>query len=67
MTEMVKAMFEISMYGDRGIRIQLGTTISKKTNERIRHFSVLLEKENIPGITNGFQPIQHCRFTMIHF
>lgn len=50
MTEMVKAMFEISMYGDRGIRIQLGTAISKKTNERIRHFSVLLEKENIPGI-----------------
>ena len=50
MIEMVKAMFEISLYGDRGIRIQLGTTISKKTNERIRNFSALLEKENIPGI-----------------
>ena len=47
---MVKAMFEISLYGDRGIRIQLGNTISKKTNERIRNFSALLENENIPGV-----------------
>ncbi len=47
---MVKAMFEISMYGDRGIRIQLGDSISKNTNKRIRNFSALLEKEKIPGV-----------------
>lgn len=47
---MVKAMFEMNMYGDRGIRIQLGDTISKKTNKRIRNFSALLEKEKIPGV-----------------
>lgn len=47
---MVRAMFEMSMYGDRGIRIQLGTAISKKTNEHIRNFSALLEREKINGI-----------------
>lgn len=43
-------MFEMNMYGDRGIRIQLGDAISKETNKRIRNFSALLEKEKILGV-----------------
>lgn len=43
-------MFVIEAYGDRGLRIQLGDSISKETNERIRSLSALLEKENNSGI-----------------
>lgn len=44
-------MFHVQVYGDRGLRIQLGETISKETNEKIRSFTALLEKEKIDGIT----------------
>ncbi|WP_156289581.1 5-oxoprolinase subunit PxpB [Oceanobacillus salinisoli] len=43
-------MFQIEAFGDKGIRVQLGKSISKETNERIRNFSWFLEKENIPGV-----------------
>ncbi|WP_405097416.1 5-oxoprolinase subunit PxpB [Oceanobacillus sp. FSL H7-0719] len=43
-------MFKIEVYGDRGMRVQLGDSISKETNEQIRSLSALLEKENINGI-----------------
>ncbi|RLL42826.1 5-oxoprolinase subunit PxpB [Oceanobacillus piezotolerans] len=43
-------MFEIQVYGDRGLRITLGDSISKETNDRIRSFSSLLEDENIKGV-----------------
>lgn len=43
-------MFVIETYGDRGLRIQLGDSISKETNERIRSLSALLEKETNSGI-----------------
>lgn len=43
-------MFNISPYGDRGIRIQFGSTISPETHQLIRSFSVLLEKEQLPGV-----------------
>lgn len=43
-------MFEINIYGDRGIRIQLGDTISEETNKKIRDLSSLLETEKIPGV-----------------
>ncbi|WP_085991153.1 5-oxoprolinase subunit PxpB [Oceanobacillus senegalensis] len=43
-------MFQIDPIGDKGLRIQLGETISKETNEKIRSLSLLLEKENISGI-----------------
>ena len=43
-------MYDVQVYGDRGIRIQFGKTISKDTNEKIRSFSALLEQEKIEGI-----------------
>jgi len=43
-------MFEITMYGDRGLRIQFGKAISEATNEQIRSFSFLLEQAAIPGV-----------------
>jgi inhibitor of KinA len=43
-------MFEVKAYGDRGLRIQFGETISEATNTTIRSFSHLLEKEAIPGV-----------------
>jgi len=44
------SMFEITVYGDRGLRIQFGDTISAAVNEKIRSFSFLLEKANISGV-----------------
>ena len=43
-------MFKVSAFGDRGLRLQFGETISPKTNQRIRSFSALLEQEKIHGI-----------------
>lgn len=43
-------MFHVTPFGDRGLRIQFGDAISPETNQRIRSFTVLLEKENIPGV-----------------
>ncbi|WP_249870410.1 5-oxoprolinase subunit PxpB [Oceanobacillus saliphilus] len=43
-------MFQISAYGDAGLRVQFGETISKETNEKIRSFCMYLEKEKIPGV-----------------
>lgn len=43
-------MFNIQIYGDQGMRIQFGNEISIETNERIRSFIYILEKENIQGI-----------------
>ncbi|MBP2077160.1 5-oxoprolinase subunit PxpB [Oceanobacillus polygoni] len=43
-------MFQISAYGDTGLRIQFGEHISKETNQQIRSFCMLLEKEKIPGV-----------------
>lgn len=43
-------MFEIQIYGDRGVRVQLGTEISQETNDKIRSFTRLLEKEKITGV-----------------
>ncbi|AXI10248.1 allophanate hydrolase [Oceanobacillus zhaokaii] len=43
-------MFRIDAYGDMGLRIQLGATISKETNEKIRSLALCLEKEKIPGV-----------------
>jgi UPF0271 protein len=43
-------MFDIQIFGDCGVRVQFGKEISETTNERIRSFSAMLEKENIPGI-----------------
>lgn len=43
-------MFRIDAYGDMGLRIQLGTTISKDTNGKIRSLALCLEKEKIPGV-----------------
>lgn len=43
-------MFEVSTVGDRGLRIQFGETISPDTNQQIRTFCMLLEKERIAGV-----------------
>ncbi|RDW20001.1 allophanate hydrolase [Oceanobacillus arenosus] len=43
-------MLRIDAYGDMGLRIQLGATISKETNNKIRSLALCLEKEEIPGI-----------------
>ncbi|MFC4023520.1 5-oxoprolinase subunit PxpB [Oceanobacillus longus] len=43
-------MFQISTYGDTGLRVQFGETISKNTNEQIRNFCMYLKEENIPGV-----------------
>ncbi|WP_087972349.1 5-oxoprolinase subunit PxpB [Oceanobacillus rekensis] len=43
-------MFKLNPYGDTGLRVQFGETISKETNEKIRSFCMYLEKENIPGV-----------------
>ncbi|MGJ9457896.1 5-oxoprolinase subunit PxpB [Oceanobacillus sp. CF4.6] len=43
-------MFQISAYGDAGLRVQFGEIISKKTNEQIRNFCLYLKEENIPGV-----------------
>ena len=39
------------MYGDRGLRVVLGESISKETNEKIRSLTTQLEKERIDGDT----------------
>src|SRR5690606_32340325 len=44
------ALFKVSAFGDSGLRIQFGETISPKTNQRIRSFAVLLEQEKLHGI-----------------
>ncbi|MBP1971147.1 inhibitor of KinA [Virgibacillus natechei] len=43
-------MFEVSTVGDRGLRIQFGETISPDTNQQVRIFCMLLEKERITGV-----------------
>lgn len=43
-------MVHIQVFGDRGMRIQLGDSISNETNEKIRSLTALLETENIPGV-----------------
>lgn len=43
-------MFQISAFGDTGLRIQFGDHISKDINQQIRSFCILLEKEGIPGV-----------------
>ena len=43
-------MFKVNAYGDAGLRIQFGDTISKETNEKIRSFCMCLEKEDILGV-----------------
>ncbi|RDW15488.1 5-oxoprolinase subunit PxpB [Oceanobacillus chungangensis] len=43
-------MFRIDAYGDMGLRVQLGKTISKETNEKIRSLALCLEKEKISGV-----------------
>lgn len=43
-------MFEISAYGDRCLRIQLGEKITPEINQKLRSFSMYLSNENIPGI-----------------
>jgi len=43
-------MFQIEAYGDRGIRVQLGDTISGETNEKVRSLSMLLDHEKIEGV-----------------
>lgn len=43
-------MFEIKPFGDQGLRVQLGDSITKETNERIRSLSWFLEKEKIRGV-----------------
>jgi inhibitor of KinA len=43
-------MFRIKPFGDCGLRVQLGDSISKKINAKVRSLSWFLEKENINGI-----------------
>lgn len=43
-------LFYIKAFGDRGLRIQFGNTISIETNQRIRSFVICLENEQIEGI-----------------
>lgn len=43
-------LFKVSAFGDSGLRIQFGETISPETNQQIRSFVVLLEQEKIYGI-----------------
>lgn len=43
-------MLDIQVYGDRGMRIALGNSISKETNEKIRSLSALIQEENIEGV-----------------
>lgn len=43
-------MLEIQVYGDRGLRVVLGESISKETNEKIRSLTTQLEKERIDGV-----------------
>lgn len=43
-------MFQISAFGDTGLRVQFGEHISKEINQQIRSFCMLLEKEKIPGV-----------------
>jgi len=43
-------MFDVRAYGDTGLRIQFGETISETTNHTIRSFSYLLERTAIPGV-----------------
>ncbi|MCU9614745.1 5-oxoprolinase subunit PxpB [Caldibacillus lycopersici] len=43
-------MFQIYPFGDSGLSIRFGKTISSKTNQYIRSFSMLLREENTQGI-----------------
>lgn len=43
-------VFQISAFGDQGMRIQFGNRISMETNQMIRSFSILLHQENIEGV-----------------
>lgn len=59
-------MFQIKPLGDRGLRVQLGDTISKETNEKIRSLSFFWKRKKYPGLWNGFQLIRRFRFITIH-
>lgn len=43
-------MFRIKPFGDCGLRVQLGDSITKEINAKVRSLSWFLEKENIRGI-----------------
>ncbi|WP_067726096.1 5-oxoprolinase subunit PxpB [Oceanobacillus damuensis] len=43
-------MLQITAYGDAGLRVDFGNTISEEINEKIRSFCMYLEKEQIPGV-----------------
>ncbi|WP_068673338.1 5-oxoprolinase subunit PxpB [Oceanobacillus sp. Castelsardo] len=43
-------MFQIEPFGDCGIRVQLGNSISREINAKVRSLSWFLEKENIRGV-----------------
>lgn len=43
-------MFKISALGDRGLRLQFGEVICPATNQLIRGFSSILQREKIQGI-----------------
>lgn len=43
-------MFQIEPFGDCGIRVQLGNSISKETNAKIRSLSWFIEREKIRGV-----------------
>lgn len=43
-------VFQISAFGDQGMRIQFGNHISIKINQMIRSFAILLQRENIKGV-----------------
>lgn len=45
-----KQAWKIDPVGDTAVRIQFGTEISLETNQKIRSFTLLLEKENIHGV-----------------
>lgn len=50
MRDIYSQNFSVVPFGDMGIRIQLSTKISPEVNQWIRSFSLLLEKEKLPGV-----------------
>lgn len=43
--------FKLDPLGDTAVRVQLGSTIAPNTNQKIRSFALLLERERIRGVS----------------